>query len=208
MKTGYVGDIVPFGEHHYGQWLVNHYLYVVKKAAEQKIMVNAHESVHMTGLSRTYPNLVSQESAKGQEFQTGGNPRNHLTILPFSRLIGGPMDYTPGIVMFEMKKLNPDNPNWVQTTIGNQLGSYLTMYTPLQMAADLPEHYEAQMSAFEFIKEVPVEWSESKYLEAEPGRYITVARREKNSRNWYLGNVSGVPRVSSIKLDFLEPGVK
>lgn len=208
VKTGYVGDIVPYGEHHYGQWLVNHYLHVVKKAAEQKIMVNAHESVHMTGLSRTYPNLVSQESAKGQEFQTGGNPRNHLTILPFSRLIGGPMDYTPGIVMFEMKKLNPDNPNWVQTTIGNQLGSYLTMYTPLQMAADLPEHYEAQMPAFEFIKEVPVEWSESKYLEAEPGRYITVARREKNSRNWYLGNVSGVPRVSSIKLDFLEPGVK
>ena len=208
VKTGYVGDIVPYGEHHYGQWLVNHYLHVVKKAAEQKIMVNAHESVHMTGLSRTYPNLVSQESAKGQEFQTGGNPRNHLTILPFSRLIGGPMDYTPGIVMFEMKKLNPDNPNWVQTTIGNQLGSYLTMYTPLQMAADLPEHYEAQMPAFEFIKEVPVEWSESKYLEAEPGRYITVARREKNSRNWYLGNVSGVARVSSIKLDFLEPGVK
>lgn len=208
VKTGYVGDIVPFGEYHYGQWLVNHYLHVVKKAAEYRIMVNAHESVHMTGLSRTYPNLVSQESAKGQEFQTGGNPRNHLTILPFSRLIGGPMDYTPGIVMFEMSKLNPDNPNWVQTTIGNQLGSYLTMYTPLQMAADLPEHYEAQMPAFEFIKEVPVEWSESKYLEAEPGRYITVARREKDARNWYIGNVSGVPRVSIIKLDFLEPGVK
>lgn len=206
VKSGYVGDIVPYGEHHYGQWLVNHYLYAVKKAADYKIMVNAHESVHMTGLSRTWPNLLSQESAKGQEFQTGGNPKNHLTILPFTRLVGGPMDYTPGIVMFEMSRLNPDNPNWVQTTIGNQLGSYLTMYTPLQMAADLPEHYEEQMAAFEFIKEVPVDWSESKYLEAEPGRYITVARREKGKPNWYIGGVSGVDRVAEIALDFLEPG--
>jgi hypothetical protein len=208
VKTGYVGNIIPYGEYHYGQWLVNHYMYVVKKAAEYKIMVNAHEAVHMTGLSRTYPNLLSQESAKGQEFQTSGNKLNHLTLLPFTRLIGGPMDYTPGIVMFDLKKLNPNNHNMVQTTICNQLGSYLTMYTPLQMAADLPEHYEAEPRAFEFIKDVPVMWSESKYLEAEPGRYISVARREKGKRNWYIGNVSGVNRVSAIKLDFLEPGVK
>ena len=208
VKSGYVGDIIPRGEYHYGQWMVNHYLYAVKLAAKYHIMVNAHESVHMTGLSRTWPNLLSQESARGQEFQTGGNAKNHLTILPFSRLIGGPMDYTPGIVMFEMSRLNPDNHNWVQTTIGNQLGSYLTMYTPLQMAADLPEHYEEQMKAFEFIKEVPVEWSESKYLEAEPGRYITVARREKGTPNWFMGNVSGVKRVSKVKLDFLDKGVK
>lgn len=208
VKTGYVGDIVPYGEHHYGQWLVNHYLYVVKKAAEYKIMVNAHESVHMTGLSRTYPNLLSQESAKGQEFQTGGNPINHMTILPFGRLIGGPMDYTPGIVQMSMSRMNPDNPNVVVSTIGNQLGMYLTMYTPLQMAADFPEHYEERMDAFQFIKDVPVEWSESKYLEAEPGRYITVARREKGTENWYMGNVSGVSHPTSIKLDFLKPGVK
>lgn len=208
VKTGYVGDILPRGEHHYGQWLVNHYLYVVKEAAKHHIMVNAHESVHMTGLSRTYPNLLSQESAKGQEFQTGGNPANHLTILPFGRLIGGPMDYTPGIVMFDLSRLNPDNPNKVRTTIGNQLGSYLTMYTPLQMAADLKEHYEERMDAFEFIKAVPVEWQDSKYLEAEPGRYITVARKDKHSEDWYIGSVSGVNRETKIKLDFLTPGVK
>ena len=208
VKTGYVGDIIPRGEHHYGQWLVNHYLYVVREAAKRHIMINAHESVHMTGLSRTYPNLLSQESAKGQEFQTSGNPSNHLTILPFGRLIGGPMDYTPGIVMFDMSRLNPDNPNKVRTTIGNQLGSYLTMYTPLQMAADLIEHYEERMDAFEFIKAVPVEWQDSKYLEAEPGRYITVARKDKHSEDWYLGSVSGVNRMAKILLDFLTPGKK
>lgn len=208
VKTGYVGDIVPYGEHHYGQWLVNHYLYVVKKAAEYKISINAHESVHMTGLSRTYPNLLSQESAKGQEFQTGGNTIEHMTILPFGRLIGGSMDYTPGVVQMSMSRMNPDNPNVAVSTIGNQLGMYLTMYTPLQMAADFPEHYEERMDAFQFIKEVPVEWSESKYLEAEPGKYVTVARREKGTENWYMGNVSGVAHPTSIKLDFLKPGVK
>ena len=208
VKTGYVGDIIPRGEYHYGQWLVNHYLHVVKEAAKHHIMVNAHESVHMTGLSRTYPNLLSQESAKGQEFQTSGNPSNHLTILPFGRLIGGPMDYTPGIVMFDLSRLNPDNPNKVRTTIGNQLGSYLTMYTPLQMAADLKEHYEERMDAFEFIKAVPVVWQDSKYLEAEPGRYITVARMDKHSNDWYIGSVSGVNRTTKLKLDFLTPGKK
>lgn len=208
VKTGYVGDIVPHGEYHYGQWLVNHYLYVVKKAAERQIMVNAHESVHMTGLSRTYPNLLSQESAKGQEFQTGGNPANHLTLLPFTRLIGGPMDYTPGILMMDLSRLNPDNHNVVRTTVCNQLGSYLTMYTPLQMAADLPEHYEERMDAFEFIERVPVEWQDSKYLEAEPGRYITVARKDKHSEDWYIGSVSGVNRTTKLKLDFLTPGKK
>lgn len=208
VKTGYVGDIVPYGEYHYGQWLVNHYLYVVKKAAERQIMINAHESVHMTGLSRTYPNLLSQESAKGQEFQTGGNPANHLTLLPFTRLIGGPMDYTPGILMMDLSRLNPDNHNVVRTTICNQLGSYLTMYTPLQMAADLPEHYEERMDAFEFIEKVPVDWSDSKYLEAEPGRYVTVARKDKDSEDWYIGSVSGVDRTTKINLDFLTPGKK
>lgn len=208
VKTGYVGDIVPHGEYHYGQWLVNHYLYVVKKAAERQIMINAHESVHMTGLSRTYPNLLSQESAKGQEFQTGGNPANHLTLLPFTRLIGGPMDYTPGILMMDLSRLNPDNHNVVHTTVCNQLGSYLTMYTPLQMAADLPEHYEERMDAFEFIEKVPVDWSDSKYLEAEPGRYVTVARKDKDSEDWYIGSVSGVDRTTKIRLDFLTPGKK
>lgn len=208
VKSGYVGNILPRGEYHYGQWMVNHYLHAVKKAAEYKLTVNAHESVHMTGLSRTYPNLLSQESAKGQEFQTGGNPANHLTILPFSRLIGGPMDYTPGILMMDLSRLNPDNHNVVRTTVCNQLGSYLTMYTPLQMAADLPEHYEERMDAFEFIKAVPVEWSDSKYLEAEPGRYITVARKDKHSENWYIGSVSGVNRTTTLKLDFLTPGKK
>lgn len=208
VKTGYVGDIVPYGEYHYGQWLVNHYLYVVKKAAERQIMINAHESVHMTGLSRTYPNLLSQESAKGQEFQTGGNPANHLTLLPFTRLIGGPMDYTPGILMMDLSRLNPDNHNVVRTTVCNQLGSYLTMYTPLQMAADLPEHYEERMDAFEFIERVPVDWSDSKYLEAEPGRYVTVARKDKDSEDWYIGSVSGVDRTTKISLDFLTPGKK
>lgn len=206
VKSGYVGDIVPRGEYHYGQWMVNHYLYAVKKAAEYQITVNAHESVHMTGLSRTYPNLLSQESARGQEFQTGGNAPEHMTILPFGRLIGGPMDYTPGIVEFNLSRLNPDNPNKVVSTIGNQLGMYLTMYTPLQMAADLPEHYAKHMDVFAFIKEVPVEWSESIYLEAEPGDYVTVARREKGTQNWYIGNVSGIQHKTTLKLDFLAPG--
>ncbi len=210
VKSGYVGNMIPRGEHHYGQTLVNHYLYAVKEAAKYGISVNAHEAVHMTGLSRTYPNLLSQESARGQEYQAfGGNNANHLTILPFSRLIGGPMDYTPGIFETDMRKLNPDNTNQIKATIGNTLGSYLTMYSPLQMAADLPEHYDQHQEAFQFIKDVAVDWDDSKYLEAEPGEYVTVARKAKGTDRWFVGNVAGYSgHKSTITLDFLEPGKK
>lgn len=205
VKSGYVGDMIPRGEHHYSQSLVNHYLYAVKEAAKYGISVNAHEAVHMTGLSRTYPNLIAQESARGQEYQAfGGNNANHLTILPFSRLIGGPMDYTPGIFETDMRKLNPGNTNQIKATIGNTLGSYLTMYSPLQMAADLPEHYDEHPEAFQFIKDVAVDWDESHYLEAEPGEYITVARRAKGTPNWFVGNVAGYQgHTSTLTLDFL-----
>ncbi len=208
VKSGYVGDMIPRGEHHYSQSLVNHYLYAVKEAAKYGISVNAHEAVHMTGLSRTYPNLIAQESARGQEYQAfGGNNANHLTILPFSRLIGGPMDYTPGIFETDMRKLNPGNTNQIKATIGNTLGSYLTMYSPLQMAADLPEHYDEHPEAFQFIKDVAVDWDESHYLEAEPGEYITVARRAKGTPNWFVGNVAGYQgHTSTLTLDFLPAG--
>lgn len=208
VKSGYVGDIIPRGEHHYGQWLVNHYLYAVKKAAEYKIMVNAHESVHPTGLHRTYPNLLAQESAKGTEFQAfGGSNPNHTTILPFTRLMGGPMDYTPGIFEMQISKLNPDNNSHVNTTLCNQLALYVTMYSPLQMAADLPENYERFLDAFQFIKDVAVDWDRSIYLEAEPGQYITVARKAKGTSNWFVGNVSGYETFhSKISLDFLDSG--
>ncbi|KGO01605.1 glycoside hydrolase family 97 protein [Porphyromonas sp. COT-290 OH3588] len=210
VKSGYVGDMIPRGEHHYGQTLVNHYLYAVKEAAKYGISVNAHEAVHMTGLSRTYPNLIAQESARGQEYQAfGGNNGNHLTILPFSRLIGGPMDYTPGIFETDMTKLNPGNTNQIKATIGNQLGSYLTMYSPLQMAADLPEHYDQHLDAFQFIKDVAVDWDDSKYLEAEPGEYITVARKAKGTDRWFVGNVAGYDgHKSTLVLDFLDAGKK
>ncbi len=210
VKSGYVGDIIPRGEHHYSQSMINHYLYAVKKAAKYGISINAHESVHMTGLSRTYPNLLSQESARGQEYQAfGGSKPNHLTVLPFTRLIGGPMDYTPGIFEMDLSKVNPDNGSWVNTTICNQLGCYLTMYSPLQMAADLIENYERFPDAFQFIKDVAVDWQDSKYLEAEPGEYITVARKAKNSDNWFIGNVAGYNgHKSKLKLDFLDKGVK
>lgn len=208
VKSGYVGNMIPRGEHHYGQTLVNHYLYAVKEAAKYGVSVNAHESVHMTGLSRTYPNLIAQESARGQEYQAfGGNNGNHMTILPFGRLIGGPMDYTPGIFETDMRKLNPDNTNQIKATIGNQLGSYLTMYSPLQMAADLPEHYDRFMDAFQFIKDVAVDWDDSKYLEAEPGEYVTVARKAKGTDKWFVGNVAGLNgHKSEIVLDFLDAG--
>lgn len=206
VKSGYVGDIIPRGEHHYGQWMVNHYLYAIKKAAEYKIMVNAHESVHMTGLHRTYPNLLAQESARGTEFQAfGGSKPNHTTILPFTRLMGGPMDYTPGIFEMQISKLNPENNSHVNTTLCNQLALYVTMYSPLQMAADLPENYERFLDAFQFIKDVAVDWDRSIYLEAEPGKYITVARKAKGTNNWFVGNVAGYERFNSkIKLDFLD----
>jgi len=208
VKSGYVGDIIPRGEHHYGQWAINHFLYAVKKAADYKIMVNAHEAVRPTGLRRTYPNLIGNESARGTEFQAfGGSKPNHVTILPFTRLIGGPMDYTPGIFEMDISKLNPDNNSHVNATIANQLALYVTMYSPLQMAADLPENYNRFLDAFQFIKDVALDWDESHYLEAEPGEYITVARKAKGENNWFVGNVNGVtPRSTRLKLDFLEKG--
>ncbi|WP_304141142.1 glycoside hydrolase family 97 protein [Mesoflavibacter zeaxanthinifaciens] len=208
VKSGYVGNILPRGEHHYSQWIVNHYQYAIEKAAEYKIMVNAHEAVRPTGICRTYPNLIGNESARGTEFQAfGGSKPNHVTILPFTRLIGGPMDYTPGIFEMDISKLNPNNNSHVNSTIANQLALYVTMYSPLQMAADLPENYEQFMDAFQFIKDVAVDWEDSIYLEAEPGDYITVARKAKGTNNWFVGNVNGNnPRTSTIKLDFLDKG--
>lgn len=206
VKSGYVGNILPRGEHHYSQWIVNHYQYAIEKAADYQIMVNAHEAVRPTGICRTYPNLIGNESARGTEFQAfGGSKPNHVTILPFTRLIGGPMDYTPGIFEMDISKLNPDNNSHVNSTLANQLALYVTMYSPLQMAADLPEHYEQFMDAFQFIKDVAVDWEDSIYLEAEPGDYITVARKAKGTNNWFVGNVNGnEARTSTIKLDFLD----
>lgn len=208
VKSGYVGNILPRGEHHYGQWINNHYLYAVKKAADYKIMVNAHEAVRPTGLCRTYPNMIGNESARGTEYQAfGGNHPNHVTILPFTRLIGGPMDYTPGIFQMDISKVNPGNNSHVNSTLANQLALYVVMYSPLQMAADLPENYEQHMDAFQFIKDVAIDWDESKYLEAEPGDYITIARKAKGTDNWFIGSVAGYnPHTSNIKFDFLTPG--
>ncbi|MCW1148058.1 glycoside hydrolase family 97 protein [Flavobacterium lacisediminis] len=209
-KTGYVGNILPLGEHHYSQSILNHYQYVIEKAVDYKIMINAHEAVRPTGICRTYPNMIGNESARGTEFQAfGGSKANHTTLLPFTRLLGGPMDYTPGIFEMDIAKLNPNNNSHVNTTLANQLGLYVVMYSPLQMAADLPENYNRFLDAFQFIKDVPVEWSTSKYLEAEPGYYITIARKDKNSNNWYVGNSNGYnARTSTITLDFLEKGKK
>jgi len=208
VKSGYVGDIIPRGEHHYGQWAVNHYLYAVKKAGEYGVMVNAHEAVRPTGLRRTYPNLLANESARGTEYEAfGGNNVDHTTILPFTRQIGGPMDYTPGIFETDISKLNPNNGSRVRTTIARQLALYVTMYSPLQMAADLPEHYNQHLDAFQFIKDVPVDWSESLVLEAEPGDFITYARKDKNSSNWFVGRTNDEEnRTSNIRFDFLEKG--
>ena len=207
VKSGYVGDIIPRGEYHYGQWMNNHYLYAVKKAAEHKIMVNAHEAVRPTGLCRTYPNLIGNESSRGTEYQAfGGTRPHHVCILPFTRLQGGPMDYTPGLFEMEVEKLNPNNKSHVNATICNQLALYLTLYSPLQMAADTPENYERFMDAFQFIKDVAVDWSDSRYIEAEVGEYITVARKAKDSGEWFLGSVAGYEaRTSTVALDFLEP---
>ncbi|OEY72194.1 glycoside hydrolase family 97 protein [Salegentibacter salarius] len=208
VKTGYVGDILPRGENHYSQWIVNHYQYALEKAAEYEIMINAHEAVRPTGIARTWPNLIANESARGTEYQAfGGNKPNHVTVLPFTRLIGGPMDYTPGIFEMDISKLNPDNNSHVNSTLANQLALYVTMYSPLQMAADLPKHYEQFMDAFQFIKDVAIDWEKSVYLEAEPGDYITIARKEKDGNNWFVGNVNGLtPRTSEIEFDFLEKG--
>ena len=208
VKSGYVGFILPRGENHYSQWIVNHYQYALEKAAEFKIMVNAHEAVRPTGIGRTYPNLIGNESARGTEYQAfGGSKPNHVTVLPFTRLIGGPMDYTPGIFEMDISKINPQNNSWVNSTLANQLALYVTMYSPLQMAADLPENYDRFPDAFQFIKDVALDWDESRYLEAEPGYYLTIARKEKGASNWFVGNVNGTSeRVSNINFDFLDAG--
>lgn len=210
VKSGYVGNIIPRGEYHYGQWLINHYLYAVKKAADYKIMVNAHEAVRPTGLSRTYPNLIGNESARGTEYEAfGGSNPDHTTILPFTRLMGGPMDYTPGIFEMQVSKANPDNHSFVHSTLARQLALYVTMYSPLQMAADMIENYEPFMDAFQFIKDVAVDWDDSRYLEAEPGDYITVARKAKGTNNWFVGCTADENgHVSRLKFDFLDAGKK
>ena len=207
VKSGYVGDILPRGEHHYGQWMVNHYLYAVQEAARHHIMVNAHEAVRPTGLCRTWPNLIGNESARGTEYQAfGGTKPMHVTLLPFTRLQGGPMDYTPGIFSMEVSKLNPANNSHVNATIANQLALYVTLYSPLQMAADVPEHYEQYMDAFRFIKEVAVDWDESRYLLAEPGDMIVIARRAKGTAKWFVGGVTDENRrTAEFSFDFLDP---
>ena len=208
VKSGYVGNIFPRGEYHYGQLMNNHYLYAIKKAAEYKIMVNAHEAVRPTGLCRTYPNLIGNESARGTEYQSfGGNHPHHVTILPFTRLQGGPMDYTPGIFRMDISSFVPGHNSKVLSTLANQLALYVTLYSPLQMAADMPEHYEQYIDAFQFIVDVPVEWSESRYLAAEPGDYVVIARKDKNSESWYVGGVSDDnARTMPLSFDFLDEG--
>lgn len=210
VKSGYVGNMLPRGEHHYGQWMNNHYLYAVTNAAKHKIMVNAHEATRPTGLCRTYPNLIGNESARGTEYEAfGGSKTFHTTVLPFTRLMGGPMDYTPGIFETQVWKMNPDNRSFVHSTLARQLALYVTMYSPLQMAADIPENYERFMDAFQFIKDVAIDWDDSKYLEAEPGDYITVARKAKGSGNWFIGCTSDENGHESVlTLDFLDPGKK
>lgn len=206
VKTGYVGYIIPRGEWHDGQWMVNHYNRVLQKTADYKIMVDAHEPVRPTGLHRTWPNLLACESARGNEFNawSRGNPPEHETILPFTRLMGGPMDYTPGIFKIKMSTYNPSTTNQVHTTLVKQLALYVTMYSPLQMAADLPENYEACTDAFQFIKDVAVDWDDSKYLLAEPGDYLVVARKEKNKENWFIGAITDEQaRTFTTPLDFL-----
>ncbi len=208
VKSGYVGQIIPRGEHHYGQWLVNHYLYAVTKAADYKIMVNAHEAIRPTGLARTYPNLIGNEAARGTEYESfGGNTPDHTTILPFTRLIGGPMDYTPGIFQTKISAYNPENNSFVHTTLAKQLALYVTMYSPLQMAADLPETYEKFADAFQFIKDVAVDWDESYALEAEPGDYITLARKAKGKNEWYIGSITDEnARVATVTFGYLPKG--
>lgn len=208
VKSGYVGQIFPRGEHHYGQYMNNHYQFAIRKAAEHHIMVNAHEAVRPTGLCRTYPNMIGNESAKGTEYQAfGGLHPQHVTILPFTRLNGGPMDYTPGVFVMDMKENCPTNKSHVNATICNQLALYLTMYSPLQMAADFPEHYMKYADAFQFIKDVAVDWRKSKYLFAEPGDYLIVARQAKDSGQWFVGGVTDeISRSFDVPMSFLDAG--
>lgn len=208
VKSGYVGNMIPRGEHHYGQWLNNHYLYAVKKAADYKICVNAHEATRPTGLCRTYPNLIGNESARGTEYEAfGGSKPFHTTLLPFNRLIGGPMDYTPGIFDIKLDFMGDLPHGRVQTTLAKQMALFVTLYSPLQMAADVIDNYEKHMDAFQFIKDVAVDWDNSKYLEAEPGDYVTIARKAKGTNNWFVGGITDEnARTANFTLDFLEPG--
>ena len=211
IKGGYVGDILPIGEHHYSQSLINHYMYVLKKAADHKVMINAHEAVRPTGICRTYPNLIGNESARGTEYQAfGGTMPHHVTILPFTRLNGGPMDYTPGIFVMDLASVTEGrNQSWVNATIANQLALYITLYSPLQMAADLPEHYAQFMDAFQFIKDVDIDWIQSKYLLAEPGEYLAIARQGKKNGQWFVGGVTDDhQRTLDVPFSFLEAGKK
>ena len=209
VKTGYVGDIIPRGDFHFSQSMVNHYQYVVEQAAKHHVMVNGHEAVRPTGLCRTWPNLVGNESARGTEYEAfGGSAPSHTVILPFTRLQGGPMDYTPGILETQLSTWS-DNPSWVRTTLCGQLALYLTMYSPLQMAADLPENYEKYDDAFQFIRDVATDWDDSRYLEAEPARYITVARKAKGTDRWFIaGKCNEDGHQSDLRLDFLDKGKK
>ena len=208
VKTGYVGDIIPYGEHHYGQFMINHYNRVLKKAAEYKIMVNGHEAVRPTGLCRTYPNLVGNESAMGMEFRGRVLP-HHVTILPFTRLQGGPMDFTPGIFEMDMSKINPKSKAQIHSTICKQLALYVTQASPIQMAGDIPENYQKHIDAFQFIKDVALDWEKSLYLAAEPGDYLVVARKAKGTDRWFVGGVTDEEaREMTVTFDFLEPGRK
>jgi glucan 1,4-alpha-glucosidase len=207
VKTGYVGRIIPRGEHHDGQWMVNHYNRVAQKTADYKIMVDMHEPVRPTGMHRTYPNWVANEAARGNEFNawSQGNPPEHETILPFTRLMGGPMDYTPGIFQIKLEKYGKKD-NYVHTTLAKQLALYITMYSPLHMAADLPENYESKMDAFQFIKDVAMDWDDTKILEAEPGDYITIARKAKGKQDWFVGGITDEnKRMSTVDCSFLNP---
>jgi hypothetical protein len=209
VKTGYVGRIIPRGEHHDGQWMIKHYERVAKKTGDYRINVNMHESVRLTGLHRTYPNWIASEAARGNEFNawSSGNPPEHETILPFTRLMGGPMDYTPGIFQIKLNVYDPNKKEQVQTTLAKQLALYITMYSPLQMAADLPENYEKHLDAFQFIKDVAVDWDDTKVLGAEPGDHLTIARKEKGSASWFIGSITDEnARTTTASLSFLEKG--
>ena len=208
VKSGYVGNIVPLGNHHFNQWTVNHYQYAIEEAAKYEIMVNAHEAVRPTGICRTWPNLISNEAVRGTEYQSfGGSRPTHTATLPFTRMIGGPMDYTPGIFEMNVSELNPNNNSHVNATIANQLALYVVLSSPLQMAADIPANYDRFPDAFQFIKDVAIDWEKSIYLEAEPGKYVTVARKAKGKNEWFVGNVAGEKNyVSKINFNFLDAG--
>ena len=210
VKTGYVGNIIPRGEHHYSQWTINHYRRIVEKANDYKIMVNSHESVRPTGLSRTYPNWIGAEAARGTEFEAfGGNNPDHQTILPFTRFIGGPMDYTPGIFQTKLDYYFPGDTRFVKTTLAKQLALYVVMYSPLQMAADLPENYAKHMDAFQFIKDVALDWDDTKILSAEPGDYIHTARKTKGKDEWFVGGITDEnARNFTVDFSFLPKGKK